>query len=217
QALLRDDLKCLLTGMYDEGELLKAPAKAKAIKEADPNAEAVATNCAHILSCMSLTLSITASSMISSRAGSPALQMIQRYGGLSEEVMDSLNGNGIHQLGNVLTISIAAHDSFDSLRLWLEKIDVCAPLKVKIPRLEMPKSQYLSPVTFKSAVRDGTLPNPKFISVHAAVCRVAHMSGAADYIKFVQDKNAEEVHPVHMLPSDFSAALDRRFQLIPAF
>jgi hypothetical protein len=55
-------------------------------------------------------------------------------GGLSKELVDSLNGPGINQLGNVLTVNSEDRDSIDMLWLWLEKLEVCS-LKVLEMRL----------------------------------------------------------------------------------
>jgi hypothetical protein len=43
-------------------------------------------------------------------------------------------------------------------------------------------------VTFKSRVDGIDLPDPRYLKMHAACCRVAHLSGAAEYFdKFVDD------------------------------
>ena len=46
------------------------------------------------------------------------------------------------------------------------------------------------------------LPNPKHLRIHAACCRVAHMSGAADYF----DEVLHDMEDVGVLTGDGSSA-----------
>ena len=46
-------------------------------------------------------------------------------------------------------------------------------------------------VTFKSTDRSLELPDPRYLKLHAVACRVAHMSGAADYLDQF-DRDLEE-------------------------
>jgi hypothetical protein len=46
-------------------------------------------------------------------------------------------------------------------------------------------------VTFNS-VDDLALPDPRYLKLHAAVCRVARMSGAAQYLES-SDRDQEEI------------------------
>jgi len=102
-----------------------------------------------------------------------------------------------------MTLQYDLHDPFDKLELWLEAVE-------GIPNTYAVKTSY-SPdlnehmmfpprVTFsyESALRidpdlslepglatDFPLPNPEYLHIHACVCKVAHMSGAADYIDYI--------------------------------
>jgi hypothetical protein len=42
-------------------------------------------------------------------------------------------------------------------------------------------------VTLKSHNGNFDIPDPQYIKIHAACCRVAHMSGAADYMDDILD------------------------------
>jgi hypothetical protein len=42
-------------------------------------------------------------------------------------------------------------------------------------------------ITFTSTDPSLPLPNPEYLKLHAAVCRVAHMSGAADYLDQLEE------------------------------
>jgi hypothetical protein len=44
-----------------------------------------------------------------------------------------------------------------------------------------------NPITFESTDPDLSLPNPDYLRIHAACCRVAHLSGAGEYMDKIID------------------------------
>jgi hypothetical protein len=57
-----------------------------------------------------------------------------------------------------------------------------------IVRTLHPDPDFNRVVIFTSTSPDLELPNPKYLRLHAAVCRVAHMSGAAGYLDLFDRK-----------------------------
>ena len=57
-------------------------------------------------------------------------------------------------------------------------------------------------ITFTSTDPNLPLPNPEYLKLHAAVCRVAHMSGAAGYL----DQEDRDVDRIRVLARDGSSA-----------
>jgi hypothetical protein len=57
-------------------------------------------------------------------------------------------------------------------------------------------------ITFTSTDPNLPLPNPEFLKLHAAVCRVAHMCGAGDYL----DREDREFERTVVLARDGSSA-----------
>jgi len=57
-------------------------------------------------------------------------------------------------------------------------------------------------ITFTSTDPHLPLPNPEYLGLHAAVCRVAHLSGAAGYL----DLEDQEVERLGVLARDGSSA-----------
>ena len=126
-----------------------------------------------------------------------AWAVMTRMGGIL--CHDELNGDQIHRLENILTMRADLHATFDSLGLWLEptvRLYLCracipgfdyhntrqdvinqyevhadAPLDAGIPAV----------VTF-TAQGGLPLPDPRYLALHAACARVAHLSGAGEYI-----------------------------------
>jgi hypothetical protein len=68
-------------------------------------------------------------------------------------------------------------------------------------------------VTFTSTDPALELPDRRYLKLHAAICRVAHMSGAAEYM----DKHDRDLEELSVLAPDgssaelFTAHLQRRF------
>lgn len=58
---------------------------------------------------------------------------------------------------------------------------------------------------------DLPLPNPIYLSTHAACCRVAHLSGAGKYI----EKILEDLEDIRVLAKDGSSACLLSFALQP--
>ncbi|KAJ6590463.1 hypothetical protein DFH09DRAFT_1139443 [Mycena vulgaris] len=186
-ALLRDQFKCILTGRYDKSETSKSPeltAKARA-----EGARALTTNCAHIF-----PVSINASKPSLVVHSATVWQVLKMVGGLDNDLVESLNGSGINQLGNVLTLALQLHDFLGTLELWLERVEgtenkyhVCYPTTGILDLDYLPKTITLqTPTNF-------TLPRPKLLAVHATACRVAHLSGAAEYLEMREGEDEDEV------------------------
>jgi hypothetical protein len=67
-----------------------------------------------------------------------------------------------------------------------------------------------NPITFQTD-EDLALPNPDYLRIHAACCRVAHLSGAAEQI----DKVLEDLEVMRVLSEDGSSAHALSFALQP--
>ncbi len=149
--------------------------------------------------------------------GDSVWAVLKRFGGV--DVVEELNGNQVHRLGNILTLSVNLHYFFDTLHLWLEatvsgiasirpqsyllisqdiinQYEVCttdpAVLDDNLPRL----------ATFTSTHPDLHLPDPRYLKWHAACCKVANLSGVGAYIGSL-DQRMEEAD---VLASDGTSA-----------
>ena len=67
-----------------------------------------------------------------------------------------------------------------------------------------------NPITFQTET-DLPLPNPDYLRIHAACCRVAHLSGAAEHM----DKVLEDLGDMRVLSKDGSSAHVLSFALQP--
>ncbi len=97
-------------------------------------------------------------------------------------------------LENILTLSDTLRWFFDRLTIWLQPTDepntyvitssealLLEELPNRIITLTTPDPEALP------------LPSPIYLGIHAASCRIAHMSGAAEYVEEVL-REEKEIH-----------------------
>ncbi|KAK0444204.1 uncharacterized protein EV420DRAFT_1768322 [Desarmillaria tabescens] len=93
--------------------------------------------------------------------------------------MEELNGAGNHRLENVLTLCDVLHEYFGKLDDGQPNTYVAVSTMFGlIGRLPSRVVTFTTPDP-----KALPLPNPAYLALHAACRRVAHMSGAADYVK----------------------------------
>jgi len=144
-----------------------------------------------------------------------------------EDLPQRMHGAGAHSLDNIMTLQLDVHCWFDKLELWFEA--VVSGLQIVSPYAEClqdgkentynicaTERAHLwtckpNPIEFKSAYPDLPLPNPAYLRIHAACCRVAHLSGAGEYM----DKILEDLEDTLVLSKDGSSAHILSFALQP--
>ncbi|KAI0363225.1 hypothetical protein BV20DRAFT_907939, partial [Pilatotrama ljubarskyi] len=113
--------------------------------------------------------------------------ILDRFGhrDICEEIGIASSGSRLHRLENIMTLDLPIHMRFDDLKVWFDAVpdqphcyNVCHPPRTaSIFVATLPRR-----VQFVSHRADLPVPNPRYLNVHATCCRIAHMSGAADYI-----------------------------------
>ncbi|TFK56325.1 hypothetical protein OE88DRAFT_1649534 [Heliocybe sulcata] len=93
---------------------------------------------------------------------------------------------------------------FDQLRLWFEATDVAKCYSVVTSH--EPALGLGVPDTVAFETTDGrlALPNPTYLRIHALCCKVAHLSGAAEHYK--QLENDSEYDATGPLAADVLTA-----------
>ncbi|KAG8897549.1 hypothetical protein FRB99_008067 [Tulasnella sp. 403] len=200
-ALLRDDYRCVVTGMYD---LHSAKVQSNPPSR---DVELFATQAAHIFpDSTNQTLRHTGYEDPKVEYSASAWAAIERFGSV-DVILEGLDGPGIHRLDNIMTLSIHVHDVFDSLGLWFEEVDWDNhpnQFRIRIPNdfdsraLHVPDGHI---ITLSSTSSQLPLPNRAYLRLHAACAKVTHLSGAAEYFDMVLDD--AESRPV--LASDGSS------------
>nr|VWO98015.1 Lysophospholipase 1 (EC (Phospholipase B 1) [Ganoderma boninense] len=109
------------------------------------------------------------------------LRLCHIFPELAPEAVDtaSSDSDGVYSLENVMMVTPDLRARFDVLSLWFEPIEdvpnryrLCSPW---VPPNGLRAGQE---ITFQSTDPRLALPNREFLAVHAACCRVTHLSGA---------------------------------------
>ncbi|RPD53568.1 hypothetical protein L226DRAFT_613839 [Lentinus tigrinus ALCF2SS1-7] len=214
--MLRDEYRCVFTGRLDPEEYEKHRSK-----YSSSTALAVATNVAHIISqslsdnMYGVTQAIQAKFTWAMTAGG----MIAHIGGFDAQRI--LGDANLHSPKNAFILSHDAHAQFNKLDLYLTPVkDVQEQV---IPDtynaehaygedyLRQIRLELKDKVTFRSCSVDAKVipaPDPKIIALHAACAKIAHMSGAAEYLReLYRDTDAIAVMTEPNAASELSRAL----------
>jgi len=137
--------------------------------------DARVTQCAHIFA-PSTNYAISGANVDGPKHNyaASAWAVMQHMGNVSLD--DELNGANIYRLENVMTLTADMHLLFDCLELWLEATNVANQYNVCRTFSDTPAT-----VTFR-AQGNLPLPDPRYLALHAACAKVAHLSGAGEYI-----------------------------------
>jgi hypothetical protein len=143
------------------------------------------------------------------------------YFGLRDVNME-LIGRDIHNLENILTPDLPIHIHFDALRVWLERTvstksnttqqstipsqDTLHRYRIcYAPSFDLKDFNYDIPEYIQLETTDQTrlpLPNPAYLALHASCCRVAHLSGAAEFLDWMDDQIRHECSFNSPLPTE---------------
>lgn len=150
---------------------------------------------------------------------------MERFG--YRKILEELNGSKIHCLENILTLDSSIHTFFDELKLWFEPTVGHSPHvrragiesfqdKHDTYKLCATRSGYINDcdttVTFTTP--DPTklpVPSRTYLDIHAACCRVAHLSGGGEYI----DAILRELEYTTVLSEDGASIKALQYALMP--
>ncbi|KAF7299234.1 hypothetical protein MIND_00872100 [Mycena indigotica] len=183
QALFRDGYACTLTGIFNLSSIPK-------IQWLGPHIMAVGgqtglVQCAHIFS---ESAQESTQTQDKTNYAASALAILEKFGMNSEMLL----GTNVHRTFNTISMSAALHGLFDTLHFWFEEDVNAEPNTYNVVTMDPYPIAFLpARVTFTvdpHALADcatqgipvPSLPSPTLLAIHAACCRVAHLSGAAE-------------------------------------
>ncbi|TFK81067.1 hypothetical protein K466DRAFT_604815 [Polyporus arcularius HHB13444] len=189
-ASTRDRHRCVISGKVDPEVIASRPG---ALSRGGTGFEM--TRVTHII-----PFSLRDSTATTSAGHLPAIWgALECFGGTS---LSTLMHGGINALDNVITLSATLHRYFTELQVGLEPVpDAPHTYRVRTwgkvaPRLGLPK-------TVKLSTASGVpLPNPAYLALHCAICRVLWSSARAEELKEV----LEDLEEVTLLAPDGSSA-----------
>ncbi|KDN33842.1 hypothetical protein RSAG8_13061, partial [Rhizoctonia solani AG-8 WAC10335] len=195
RALVRDNYRCQLTGRFDCAAYLKSPVL-RAQVDAIPGASASVTECHHILP--EYIGQYIADNEPKCMNAATVCSVVNAYGGIPPQ---EVNGAGIHNLGNIMTLRVDILTSFDSLHMWLEPLE--GPGNTYSVGRTVPRLNTEVPPIITLATDTGLpLPDHRYLALHAACAKVIHMSGAAELI----DSILRDTEDAQVLAQDGSSA-----------
>ncbi|GBE84642.1 hypothetical protein SCP_0606210 [Sparassis crispa] len=188
-----------LTGRYDAATAISRYPEDETFIAPAPIAP---TELAHIIA-ESTNANIQEGSTKRSYAAS-AWAVLDRFGKVNV-VDNELNGQGIHRLPNVMTMSVDVHIFFDTLQIWFEEIGtdryrLCARWDSILTSLGVDLNNPVIQLTTTNASLP--LPNSHLLRLHATCAKVAHLSGAGEYI----DAIFRDMEELKVLASDGGSA-----------
>ncbi|KAI9058870.1 hypothetical protein FKP32DRAFT_1597177 [Trametes sanguinea] len=178
-ALVRDNYRCMLSHKVDE------LSERAGLTRRLPNEQFAATQCCHIIPDALGNVSCERTGN-NEHAPASVWTILGRFGyrDVCEELGGATAGTNLHRLENVLTLEQLAHTLFDRLDLWFEEMEG----EPHVYRVGLVPSRtpadfgYPDRVRFESHRPGLALPSPRYLKLHAACCRLAHLSGAAEYV-----------------------------------
>ncbi|KIY49502.1 hypothetical protein FISHEDRAFT_41664 [Fistulina hepatica ATCC 64428] len=191
KALLRDRYRCMLSKQFDSRSVDANPSLHDGVTAV------TYTHCAHIFD-RSTNEDIGDPAKNAYAASVHAI--LDRFGGINS--IEELNGSKVHRLENILTLDSNLHDSFNRLKIWLEKNTDMT--QYYLLSLSNARVDFTTPDTVNLP-----LPDPRYLKLHAACARVASLSGAAECIDNILRK--AEVTDVLAFDGGSSELLDYIF------
>ncbi|THH07530.1 hypothetical protein EW146_g9291 [Bondarzewia mesenterica] len=206
-ALIRDNFRCIVTGIHDKACCLKMPELNRMINA--QQLPVTGTQAAHIFPestsqgisemneqgrkvrlLFSYSFTFHARSHVQSKF---SLSLFSYSLALNNKPIDNqsnvnvvaeLNGSDIHRLENVMTLSLNLHEMFGNLEIWFEETPTAHRYRIRgiDPMLVEGLPEF---VEFTSTDPALPLPEPRYLRLHAACAKVAHLSGAGEYIDTV--------------------------------
>ncbi|KAI0261063.1 hypothetical protein BC834DRAFT_973009 [Gloeopeniophorella convolvens] len=189
-ALARDNFRCVFTGAINQGIFINHYALFS-----DPSEfEADVTECCHVIPEGINSFSVR--EVDDEMSSSANVWTIFRHLGYPNFV-DELVGAGVYSLTNTLTMKVRLRLHFDRLTLWLDATNIPNRYKVctaggAIAETIFHHAKAREFVEFTSTDASLALPSAEYLALRAACCRVAILSGAADWYNKLE-KDAEEL------------------------
>ncbi|GBE87626.1 hypothetical protein SCP_1103030 [Sparassis crispa] len=197
--LIRDNYRCVVTGKYDASTYKSMRLKDKTFISPAPVGY---TELAHIIA-ESTNTNIQGGGSKRKYAAS-AWAVLERFGRVNV-VDDELNGEGIHRLPNVMTMSLDAHRAFDNLDIWFEEIGndryrLCAESNTILAAAGVDINNPVVQLTTTDV--DLHLPDARLLRLLATCAKVSRLSGAGEYI----DAILRDMEELKVLASDGGSA-----------
>ncbi|EJU02791.1 hypothetical protein DACRYDRAFT_106847 [Dacryopinax primogenitus] len=191
QTRKRDNYRCSLTGAVD------FRAKVKGLAVPRPGERQFPTEVAHIIPKGLFTEMPDYPKESDKREAVASVVAVLSH--FSNPMLPDLGGEQMNQPSNLLLMEANFHQLWDDLAIYLEPTGIANQYRLCKCDDSLVLGTIRTPVTF-TTTDPATQPvlNPEFLRLHATCARVAHLSGAGEYIDHIL-RWAESVEDVRAL------------------
>ncbi|PIL29689.1 hypothetical protein GSI_08127 [Ganoderma sinense ZZ0214-1] len=203
--LVRDDYRCMLTGRVDIKYGTLQP---------DRPFSATRTQCCHIFPDSLGNVAVGGTGLGAKELQAATVWTILEqfgYGDVCDQLKPDAGGTSLHRMENIMTLDMVVNHWFDELMVWLEEVPDerdCYYVRLAKP-LTHTNTGIPERLQFV-AHSDHPLPSPRFLQIHAACCRIAHLAGAAEHL----DEILDEGEGMKVLDPDGSSARVLEYYLL---
>ncbi|KAK0501430.1 hypothetical protein EDD18DRAFT_1458934 [Armillaria luteobubalina] len=114
--------------------------------------------------------------------------ILSRFG--KTDIFEDLNADDLRHMSNMMSLNPALHQFFDSLDMCLTAVEGQSnTYRIEVLFPGMLSNIPENPVTFTSNEPNLPLPSPVLLALHRACTRVAHLSGADQYVDELLDSD----------------------------
>ncbi|RDB29757.1 hypothetical protein Hypma_013833 [Hypsizygus marmoreus] len=167
-ALIRDGYRSVFSGEFDFPSILAG------LVFPIPEISVTETSAAHVIPV--LTNDIMRENGMKAKASITTVRdIIEHFGGVS--IMEELSGQAAHRLENVLTLDLVFHSFFRQFYIWLEATTVPNQYRANAMVESVLNKLPNRIITFTSTDPRLPLPSPRYLALHAACAKTAHLSG----------------------------------------
>ncbi|CUA75451.1 hypothetical protein RSOLAG22IIIB_11743 [Rhizoctonia solani] len=185
-ALIRDNYRCMLTGKIDMTTYEQRPRLREQLGN-NPPPHLDVTECWHILP--EYVISGIQNDPQKQLACPAMLKVLERFGGISHR---ELNRQGLHHWSNILTVQSSLRQSLNRLRVWLDPVKGLENTYTIGKRHPGIRPDLPPTITFTASAPTLPLPDRRYLALHAACAKVAHLSGASEAISLLGNKQEHD-------------------------
>ncbi|CUA75447.1 hypothetical protein RSOLAG22IIIB_11739 [Rhizoctonia solani] len=185
-ALVRDNYRCMLTGIVDATTYDNRPALREQLgNNPPPNVDE--TECWHILPQYIIS---DIHSDQEKRIDCPAIfKVLERFGGISyHEIIK----HGVHHWSNLMTVQLDLLASLNRLQVWLDPVKGLENTYTIGRRHPGIRPDVSPTIIFTASAPTLPLPDRRYLALHAACAKVAHLSGASEAISLLGNKQEHD-------------------------
>ncbi|CAE6481682.1 unnamed protein product, partial [Rhizoctonia solani] len=182
-ALVRDNYRCMLTGAIDATTYDNRPALREQLGN-NPPPDVDETECWHILPQYIIS---DIHSAQEKRIDCPAIfKVLERFGGISHH---ELIEHGLHHWSNLMTVQLDLRLNLNRFRVWLDPVKGLENTYTIGRRHPGLRPDLPPTITFTASDPTLPLPDRRYLALHAACAKVAHLSGASEAISLLGNKH----------------------------